>query len=67
MATYEREIIGANIYYSEKERYIYGSARLGVIMKLSSCQQLLVLHQQLNLQQACIWTQKGGKILVRKF
>lgn len=34
IATYDREIIGATVYYSQNERYIYGSARLGVMTEV---------------------------------
>ena len=30
MATYEREIISSTVYFSQKERHIFGSSRLGV-------------------------------------
>jgi hypothetical protein len=58
MSTYEREIISANIYYSQKERYIYGSSRLGLMSEIIP----LYASQNSTYSQA-VWNDTIGNAL----
>src|SRR6218665_155701 len=56
MSTYEREIISSTIYYSQKERYIYGSSRLGVMND-----SIPLYGSQNNTYSQTTWTHGIGK------
>jgi RHS repeat-associated protein len=56
MSTYEREIISASIYYSQKERYIYGSSRLGVMSEI-----IPLYGSQNSTYSQAVWNDTIGK------
>jgi RHS repeat-associated protein len=56
MSTYEREIISASIYYSQKERYIYGSSRLGLMSEI-----IPLYGSQNSTYSQAVWNDTIGK------
>jgi RHS repeat-associated protein len=56
MSSYVREIISSTVYYSQKERYIYGSSRLGVMND-----SIPLYGSQNNTYSQTTWTHAIGK------